>query len=312
MTKTQLPPVLRRWRFLAAAVGVASLAGGGMLMAAPSDSATGMAYHNVTTVRLLDTRPATQVGTRSTPLGLLNSMDLEIPGLPDDATSVSVNVTAVDGTEGSFLALYPTGAARPTTSTVNWDAAGAVANNATVNLGPDHSVTIFNLKGTVNVVIDLLGYYAPSPAGGGATGSQGPPGPGVAPAYFSATNNSADTLPPFASLQFGTTGPSRGITSDEAVSVFTVAVAGVYKVDFSVLAVENNYFTVVVNDGSVATDLVFGALGGLPNEGSTLLTLLAGDTFTLQHSSVEDITLAGPVGVGDPRINASIVIERQS
>ena len=132
MTRIQLLPVARRWRFVAAAAGITALAGGGVLLAAPSDPATALAFHTVPTVRVLDTRPATQVGTRSTPLGLGDSFDLVIPGLPDDATGVNINVTAVDGTEGSFLTVYPTGDVRPTTSTVNWEGAGAVANNATV------------------------------------------------------------------------------------------------------------------------------------------------------------------------------------
>ena len=196
MTRNQLPPVVRRWRFFAAVVGVTALAGGGVLMAAASDPATAMAFHPVTTTRVLDTRPATQVGTRSTPLGLGDSFDLVIPGLPDDATGVNINVTAVDGTEGSFLTIYPTGDARPTASTVNWEGAGAVANNANVIVHPAHSVTIYNLKGTVNVVIDLLGYYAPSPAGGspgpaGPTGPAGPAGPAGASVYIYAGNTSA-------------------------------------------------------------------------------------------------------------------------
>lgn len=154
-------------------MAVTALAGGGVLLAANSDPATALAFHTVNTVRLLDTRPATQVGTRSTPLGLTENFDLVIPGLPDDATAANINVTVVDGTEGSFLTVYPKGDTRPTTSTINWDAAGAVANTATVHFHTDHTVTIFNLKGTVNVVIDLLGYYAPSPVGPGTPGPAG-------------------------------------------------------------------------------------------------------------------------------------------
>src|SRR4051794_38747245 len=116
--------------------------GGGVLLAANSDPATALAFHTVTTVRTLDTRPATQVGTRSTPLGLGGTLDLVIPGLPDDASGVNINVTVVDGTEGSFLTIYPKGDARPTTSTVNWLDAGAVANTATVPVHADHTVTI--------------------------------------------------------------------------------------------------------------------------------------------------------------------------
>ena len=80
-------------------------------------------------------------------------------------------------------------------------------------------MSIYNLKGTVNVVMDLLGYYAPTPgrpARPGATGATGPIGlqgltglhgvdgaqgpQGVAspvpqPLYFYASNAVAETVP---------------------------------------------------------------------------------------------------------------------
>ena len=111
---------------------------------------------------------------------------------PPTRTAVSINVTVVDGTEGSFLTVHPTGAARPTTSTVNWDSAGAEANSATVSLGTDQSVTIYNLKGTVNVVIDLLGYFAPIPgAPTGPTTPTTPTTPSTQGAFIYATAQSS-------------------------------------------------------------------------------------------------------------------------
>ena len=168
MNRSVLPPVLRQWRFIAAVVGAAALAGGGALLAEPSDPASVTAFHGVTTRRVLDTREGT-----GTPLDLAGTLDVVVPGLPDDATAVAVNVTVVDGTEASFLTMYPTGDNRPTTSTINWSSAGAVANSATVLVHNDHSVRLYNLKGTVHVVLDLIGYYAPAPVGG-ATGPAGP------------------------------------------------------------------------------------------------------------------------------------------
>ncbi|MGZ4739819.1 MAG: hypothetical protein ACXVLM_11405 [Ilumatobacteraceae bacterium] len=153
-----------------AVTGAIALAGGGVLFAASSDPATAMAFHGVTTTRVLDTREGS-----GTPLGLGGVLDLVVPRLPDDATGIAVNVTVVDGTEASFLTMYPTGDARPTTSTINWSSAAAVANSATVLVHSDHSVRLYNLKGSVNVVLDLIGYYSPAPVGG-ATGPAGPLG----------------------------------------------------------------------------------------------------------------------------------------
>ena len=171
MTKNQLPPVLRRWRFIAVAMGVTALAGGGVLLAANSDPATALAFHSLPSTRVLDIRAASQVGAFSTPLGAASTLDFVVPGLPDDAKSVSLNVTVTDGTYPSFLVVYPTGDTRPGTSTVNWNSVNAVANTATVNVAADHSLRVYNDMGSVNVIIDLLGYYAPSPVATAAAGT---------------------------------------------------------------------------------------------------------------------------------------------
>ncbi|MEO8267112.1 MAG: hypothetical protein ABI706_16530 [Ilumatobacteraceae bacterium] len=319
MTTFHIPPVGRRWRVIAAAAGISALAGGGVLLAAPSDPATALAFHTVPTVRVLDTRPATLVGTRSTPLGLGDSLNLVIPGLPDDATGVDINVTAVDGTEGSFLTVYPTGDARPVTSTINWEGAGAVANNATVVVRPAHSVTIYNLKGTVNVVIDLLGYYAPSPAGGG---TQGPPGPAGTSAFLYATSTSPQTVVVDAVVAFDqVNGETAGaFTTDVLDDAFTAVNAGTYKVSFGVASQLPAQFNLEV-DGVAPTGgaLVFGADGGnvlgdfTSTEGTAVVTLTAGQTITLANrSSATEPDLASSVGGTGPSISAWILIEKLS
>ena len=176
MIQNSLSPVLRRWRFIAAAVGVTALAGGGVLYAASSDPATALAFHSVPSTRVLDIRAASQVGAFSAPLGAASTLDFVVPGLPDDAKSVSLNVTVTDGSQASFLVVYPSGDARPSTSSVNWSSVNAVANTATVNVAADHSLRVYNDQGSVNVIIDLLGYYAPSPVGSGPAGPPGTPG----------------------------------------------------------------------------------------------------------------------------------------
>ena len=320
MTKIQLPPVLRRWRFLAAVMGVTALAGGGVLLAASSDPATAMSFHPVTTTRLLDTRPATQVGSRSTPLGLGDTYDVVIPGLPTDATAVSINVTAVDGTEGSFLTLYPSTDVRPLASTINWTDAGAVANSATVNILADHSMRIFNLKGTVNVVVDLLGYYAPSPAGGGAQGIQGPPGPAGGPAaYLYASSTAPQGVLPDSPVAFDTAGPTvGGITADGPEDAFTVTNAGVYKVTFSVVTDRSSQLNVNVNGVDPVTgSMVFGADAGVTTPattgGTAVLTLNAGDAISVMNvTSAGDVNLISGVGGSGPSTSAWIEIEQLS
>lgn len=312
MTTFHIPPVARRWRVIAAVAGISALAGGGVLLAAPSDPATALAFHTVPSVRVLDTRPATQVGTRSTPLGVADSLNLVIPGLPDDATAVSINVTVVDGTEASFLTVFPTGDARPVASTVNWDSAGAEANNATVVIHSAHSVTLFNLKGSVNVVVDLLGYYAPTPVGTSV--------PASSAAFLYATSTSSQTVLADAVVAFDqVNGETPGAFSTDVLDdAFTAVNAGVYKVSFGVASLLAAQIDVEV-DGVAPTGgaLVFGSDGGAVDPtttgGTAVLTLAAGQTITLANrGAATGIDLASPVGGTGPSISAWILIEKLS
>ncbi len=85
-----------------------------------------------------------------------------IPGLPSDATAVVVNLTAVAPTAGTFLTVFP-GPGRPFASDLN-PAAGEVKGNLTVaTIANDGKISIYNNTGSIDVVVDVLGWYsAPS------------------------------------------------------------------------------------------------------------------------------------------------------
>jgi hypothetical protein len=225
------------------------------------------------------------------------------------------------------MTVYPTGEARPNTSTINWSSNGAVANSATVQLHADRSVRIYNSAGTVNVIIDLLGYYAPSPVGNGAagpagpTGATGPTGPqglpgtgGGAIAYAFASNTSPETVLADSVVTFDLPGPMVGITTDVADNQFTVSTAGVYKVSFGVVADAASQLDIEVNgidpaDGS----MVFGSVAGGPFGGTTYLTLVADDTISLvNRTSATDLDLPQQAGGTGPLTNAWISIEQLS
>src|SRR5690606_32922259 len=55
---------------------------------------------------------------------------------------------------------YPTGAARPTASNINYQAGQTVPNLVTTAVGTGGSVTLFGSGGCPNVVVDVTGYYA--------------------------------------------------------------------------------------------------------------------------------------------------------
>jgi len=66
----------------------------------------------------------------------------------------------------TFLASYPGGSTWPGTSNVNLTTADSTAAVfAVVTLGPNHTINVRNQAGSVNAIVDLLGYYAPSAAG---------------------------------------------------------------------------------------------------------------------------------------------------
>ena len=128
-------------------------------------------------LRVLDTREA---ASPFHTMGAGGVLTLSVADdVPADATAASINLTVVNGTLGSFLTLFPTGTEKPVASAINWADSMAHANSTVVKLGTAKSFDIYNLAGKVDVVVDLVGYYIPAPAGGGTpgVGPQGPAGP---------------------------------------------------------------------------------------------------------------------------------------
>ena len=120
------------------------------------------------TARIADTRnfgPYTPIGPRSGPLGPNGQMDLPVAGtagVPSGALAQAVvmNVTVTDGTQGSFLTVWPgDSTARPNVSDLNWVPGETVPNLVAVKLGAGQ-VHIYNLAGSTDVIADVAGYYA--------------------------------------------------------------------------------------------------------------------------------------------------------
>jgi hypothetical protein len=128
---------------------------------------TGGGFTGVTPARVLDTRIGR--GAALAKVGAGRTVTLTVPGLPAGTTAVALNVTATGPTTGGYLTVYPGGAARPTASNLNFAAGQTIPNMVLVRLGAGNTVTFFNSAGAVNVIADVLGYYAPG-TGGGFTG----------------------------------------------------------------------------------------------------------------------------------------------
>lgn len=158
-----------RWAAFGAAVAVAVGAGGGFGLAnAVQDSGERSTYTPISPCRLSDTRSNNQIGPRNTPIGADEVYTVAARGtegkclaadLPDDATALVLNVTALGASSQSFLTFWPDGE-RPEAASLN-PSVGAppIPNAVTTALASDGSFKIYNERGTVNVVIDVAGFY---------------------------------------------------------------------------------------------------------------------------------------------------------
>lgn len=132
-------------------------------------------YTPVTPVRICDTRAsgpgvtANQCDTAGhSPLstsGVMNVTVAGIDGVPAGATAVVLHVTATATQAASFLTVWPTGQPQPSAASVNWAAGQTVANLVASGVGTAGQISIFNYAFSVDVVIDLEGYVAPSSGG---------------------------------------------------------------------------------------------------------------------------------------------------
>jgi hypothetical protein len=126
----------------------------------------GQRYTAADPVRVLDTRRG--FGARTGRLGPGQSLDLQLTGtagVPADATAVVLNLTGVDATADTYLRAYPTPvttAPLPSVSNLNLDRGSTRANLVTVAVGNVGRVRLHNSTGSVHVVADLAGWYAPS------------------------------------------------------------------------------------------------------------------------------------------------------
>lgn len=174
---------MRRLRLPLAVILVAAIAAVGAIAIGATGDGTPSSLVPITPCRLVDTRPAPlTVGTRAAPIGSGETVAVQVTGtngnctIPTEATGIASNVTIVNPTAPSFLTVFPSDAPRPTASNLNWTPTSPpTPNQVTVALGGTGAVKVFNLTGTVDVIIDVVGYYLPS--AGGATGPTGATGP---------------------------------------------------------------------------------------------------------------------------------------
>ncbi len=156
-----------RWAAIGAAVAVTLGTGGLAVVDATVTSGERTVFVAITPCRLVDTRPASTVGPKSSPVGPAETHTVTAHGtngdctIPANAVALSLNVTALGATTPTFLAIWPAGATRPDASSLNPSPGQPPTPNAvTTDLSIDGRFSIFNLQGNVDVLVDVNGYYA--------------------------------------------------------------------------------------------------------------------------------------------------------
>jgi hypothetical protein len=126
----------------------------------------GAKYTALDPVRVLDTREG--LGAPQARVGAGGVVDLLVAGtrgVPADATAVVLNVTGVAPSAATDVRVYPTPvvlSAVPEVSSINLSPGVARANLVTVPVGNDGRVRLRNSSGTISLLADLAGFYAPT------------------------------------------------------------------------------------------------------------------------------------------------------
>jgi hypothetical protein len=112
--------------------------------------------------RVLDTRTTGNVFNP----GEIQQALAAVPGASGIA-ALALSITVTQPTNPSFVTVWPTGAAMPATSTMNFGPGETVTNAAIIGVGDGNTISLYNLAGDVHVIVDITGWF---PSGSGFTG----------------------------------------------------------------------------------------------------------------------------------------------
>jgi alpha-tubulin suppressor-like RCC1 family protein len=106
--------------------------------------------------RVLDTR------TTNSPIGPGGTRVVSLANaIPASATAVTFNLTATNVTAGTFVTAWPTDAPLPNASNLNVPPGDTRPNLVTVAVGANRQVSLFNNAGSVDLIVDVTGFYTP-------------------------------------------------------------------------------------------------------------------------------------------------------
>ncbi|WP_295693665.1 hypothetical protein [Lapillicoccus sp.] len=120
------------------------------------------AYYKLAPQRVLDTRSGQ--GVPKGQLGAGRTLSLKVTGTAGiPATGVSavvLNLTVTNASAASYLVAYPHDSGRPNASALNFPRGFTGANLVTLPIGASGAVDVYNAAGGVDVIADVLGFYA--------------------------------------------------------------------------------------------------------------------------------------------------------
>ena len=243
-------------------------------------------FHAVTPARLADSRIA--IGL-SGPVGAGQSVDLQVTGqgrVPSTGVSgVVLNLTATGGTAASWLAVRPAGTLFASTSNVNFRAYETAANRVIVGVGSGGKVSIRNGAGSVQVVVDVEGWFSDASAPAGSTGRY----VGILPARILDTRSGLGGLRTLAPGQ----------------TLFTVTVPGAIAAAGASSVIVN----LTATNGTAPSDFLAVYPGNLTYPGTSDLNFVAGDNRA-NHAVVRlgpngQVALYNPAGQVDAILDLS-------
>jgi hypothetical protein len=113
--------------------------------------------------RITDTRPGSGQANSGATLHTNSTVAIRVAGVGSvpstGAAAVVLNITAVNADTGSYLTAYPSDATRPVASNVNFLPGQVVPNRVIVPIAKDGTITLYNLAGTVDAIVDVSGWF---------------------------------------------------------------------------------------------------------------------------------------------------------
>lgn len=79
--------------------------------------------------------------------------------VPLGAIGVALNITAVDATEPTSISAWPADTTRPFTTTVSIGPGSMQSNSVLLDLSEDAAVDLYNMNGSVQVIVDVVGWF---------------------------------------------------------------------------------------------------------------------------------------------------------